>query len=87
MDREAFLSRVGRASLTSHLPDAPRVPSSLPELPPTGLLALFRARAQSVNAVVHGPMSRHGAPQGTAENIEAVKGRILGVVVAVLRKL
>ena len=63
MDRDVFLTRVGRASMTTRLPDPPPVSSALPELPETDLLALFRARAQSVNAVVHGPVTRHGAPR------------------------
>lgn len=63
MDRETFLSRVGRASLTSTLPDHPSAGPSLPEMPPADLVNLFRTRAQSVHAVVHGPMSRHGVPR------------------------
>ena len=63
MDREAFLSRVGRASLTSVLPEPPLTSSTLPEMPPADLVVLFRTRAQSVHAVVHGPMSRHGVPR------------------------
>lgn len=63
MDREAFLNRVGRASLTSHLPDPPPVAADLTELEETDLLVLFRSRAQTVNAVVHGPVTRHGVPR------------------------
>jgi len=63
VDRDVFLTRVGRASLTTRLPEPPAVPAALPELPETDLLALFRARAQSVSAVVHGPVTRHGAPR------------------------
>jgi L-lactate dehydrogenase complex protein LldG len=66
VDREAFLNRVGQASLTSQLPDPPRVSAELPELPTTDLVALFRSRAQTVNAVVHGPMTRHGVPRAVA---------------------
>jgi L-lactate dehydrogenase complex protein LldG len=66
VDREAFLGMVGRASLTSVLPDAPTTPSSLPDLPAADLLTLFRARSQAVSAVVHGPMSGHGAPRSVA---------------------
>jgi L-lactate dehydrogenase complex protein LldG len=66
VDREVFLARVGRASLTSVLPDSPATPTNLPDLPPADLLTLFRARAQAVNGVVHGPMSRHGAPRSVA---------------------
>lgn len=62
MEREAFLSRVGRASMTAELPSSPAVPAELPDYPPADLVALFRNRAQAVNAVVHGPVSRHGAP-------------------------
>lgn len=64
MDRDSFLSRVGRASLTSVLPESPS-PAQLPipEMPPADLVTLFRTRAQSVHAVVHGPMSRHGVPR------------------------
>lgn len=60
MERDAFLGRVSRASLHSVLPDPPRLPSELPELSAIDLISRFRARAQEVNAVVHGPSSRHG---------------------------
>lgn len=63
MDRDTFLTRVGQASLTTQLPDPPAVPAELPELTETDLTALFRTRAQDVNAVVHGPVTRHGAPR------------------------
>lgn len=63
MDRDVFLTRVGRASLTSRLPEPPAVTADLPEPNETDLLALFRSRAQMVNAVVHGPISRHGVPR------------------------
>lgn len=63
MNRDVFLTRVGRASLTSKLPDPPSVAAELPELAPVDLLTLFRLRAQTVNAVVHGPVSRHGVPR------------------------
>ena len=66
MDRDAFLARVGRASLTSELPDVRPTRSTLPDLPPADLLTLFRARSQAVNAVVHGPMSGHGVPRSVA---------------------
>lgn len=62
MERDAFLSRVGRAALTSRLPDAPAAPP-LPEPDEIDLAALFRVRAQAVNAVVHGPVTRHGVPR------------------------
>lgn len=63
MDRDTFLTRVGRASLTTVLPDSPEVPAELPELAETDLMTLFRSRAHAVNAVVHGPVSRHGVPR------------------------
>ena len=63
MDRDSFLTRVGRASLTSRLPDSPIVSAELPAFPPADLLALFRSRSQSVNAVIHGPVTRHGVPR------------------------
>lgn len=66
MEREVFLERVREASFTSVLPDAPSVPSGLPELEPVDLVASFRANAQAVNAVVHGPMARHGAPRAVS---------------------
>lgn len=63
MDRDAFLSRVGKSLLTAKLPDPPSVPRDLAEPEETDLLALFRARAQAANAVVHGPVTRHGVPR------------------------
>jgi L-lactate dehydrogenase complex protein LldG len=63
VDRDSFLTRVGRASLTSQLPESPPVSADLPELPPADLLALFRSRSQTVNSVVHGPVTRHGVPR------------------------
>lgn len=60
MERDVFLARVGRASLGSGLPEVPRIASELPQPAPVDLVSLFRARAQEVNAVVHGPLSRHG---------------------------
>lgn len=66
MERDAFLSRVGQASLTSVLPDPPVVPTGLPEIDAVDLLAMFRSNAQDVNAVVHTPVSRHGAPRALA---------------------
>lgn len=61
--RETFLSRVSTATLSSRLPEPPLVPADLPELPVADLVALFRTRAQAINTVVHGPMSRHGVPR------------------------
>lgn len=66
MERDVFLTRVGRASLTSRLPRPPAVAGSLQEPGGIDLLDLFRARAQAVNAVIHGPVSRHGAPRAVS---------------------
>lgn len=66
MERDAFLSRVGRASLTSVLPDPPPVPDELPEMGPGDLVAMMRTNAQTVNAVVHTPVTRHGAARAVA---------------------
>jgi L-lactate dehydrogenase complex protein LldG len=63
VDRDAFLARVGQASLVADLPGPPKVPAGLPELGDANLAGLFRARAQAVNGVIHGPVSRHGAPR------------------------
>lgn len=63
MDRDLFLSRVGKAAMTAKLPDPPRLETDLPILEPQDLVALFRERAQKVDAVVHGPMSVHGVPK------------------------
>ena len=48
--------------MTASLPEPPVVAESLPELEPEDLTALFRERLQLVDGVVHGPVSRHGAP-------------------------
>lgn len=66
MERDAFLSRIGQARLTSVLPDPPSVSPELPEMEPADLAALMRASAQAVNAVVHTPVSRHGAARAVA---------------------
>lgn len=63
MDRDAFLTRVGRSAMSARLPDAPAVPDRLPDLEDGDLTALFRERAQAVDAVVHGPVGRHGVPK------------------------
>ena len=63
VDRDLFLTRVGKAAMATRLPDAPRVETGLPTLEPVDLVALFRERAQKVDAVVHGPMSSHGVPK------------------------
>jgi len=62
VDRDTFLARVGRAAMTAVLPETPSVPERLPEMESEDLVALFRERAQAVDAVVHGPVGRHGAP-------------------------
>jgi len=63
VDRDAFLARVSKAVMTDHLPAPPRVPELLPEMDPVDLVALFRERALEIDAVVHGPVSRHGVPR------------------------
>jgi len=63
VERDTFLTRVGQASLATTLPDPPQVPRDLPELDDVDLVDLFRARVQAVNGVVHGPVTRHGAPR------------------------
>lgn len=66
MERDTFLTRVGQASLTTALPEPPQVPRDLPELEDVDLVDLFRARVQRVNGVIHGPVTRHGAPRAVA---------------------
>ena len=63
MDRDQFIGRVASAAMNASLPDPPAVPERLPDLPNQDLVALFHDRAQDVEAVVHGPMSRHGVPK------------------------
>ena len=63
MDRDTCLSRIGDAVMTAQLPDVPQVPERLPDLEPEDHVAMFRERAVAVDAVVHGPMSRHGVPR------------------------
>lgn len=63
MERDAFLSRVGQASLTSKLPPLPVVDADLPEYESGDLVAQFRASAQKVNTVLHGPVARHAVPK------------------------
>lgn len=63
MDRDIFLSRVGQAVMSAELPSAPAVSAELAPWPDEDLIAVFRERAQSVDAVVHGPMSPHGVPK------------------------
>jgi L-lactate dehydrogenase complex protein LldG len=66
MNRDAFLGRVSQGILEAELPPGPRVESEMPGTPPDDLVALFRVRAQAVNSVVHGPVSRHSAPRTVA---------------------
>lgn len=66
MERDAFLSRVASAVMTSRLPDYSDPGPGLPDMGPVDLVALFRKRAVSVSTVVHGPISRHGAPRVVA---------------------
>ena len=63
MRREAFLSAVSRASMASRLPQARTMSDELPDYHTDDLVTLFRVNAQAVNAVVHGPVSRHGVPR------------------------
>lgn len=63
MQRDRFLTRVGQATLRSALPQHSPPSSGLPKMADVDLVALFRARAQEVNTVVHGPVSRHGVPR------------------------
>jgi len=64
--RDAFISRVGQATLSAVLPDSPTVPPDLPDAGDIDLVNRFRTRAQAVNVVVHGPVSRHGVPRAVA---------------------
>jgi L-lactate dehydrogenase complex protein LldG len=66
VERDAFLERVREAAFTAVLPDPPAVPARLPEMGPVDLVASFRSNAQAVNAVVHGPMARHGVPRAVS---------------------
>lgn len=63
MERDRFLSRVAKATMTAQLPSSPVLTPDLPELDDVDLVATMRANAQKVNAVVHGPTSRHGVPR------------------------
>lgn len=62
MDRDGFLSRVGRAAMRTPLPPLPAPSSTLPSPGSDDLVRLFRERAISVNAVVHGPVVPTGVP-------------------------
>ena len=66
MRREAFLSRISEANLAATLPEPPSVPTELPAISPVDLVAEFRAQAQAVSAVVHGPVTRHGVARSVA---------------------
>lgn len=66
MDRDVFLARVGRSAMTAVLPEALGIPDRLPDLEDEDLQTLFRERAQDVDAVVHGPVGRHGVPRAVA---------------------
>ena len=66
MDRDAFLSRIASATMTGDIPGAPLPPVNIGEYETTDLQSRFRSRAQSVETVVHGPVSRHGVPRAVA---------------------
>lgn len=66
MDRDVFLARVGRSAMTAVLPEVLGIPDRLPDLEDEDLQTLFRERAQDVDAVVHGPVGRHGVPRAVA---------------------
>lgn len=66
MDRDVFLTRVGKAAMGAVLPEVPSVRDSLPLMPTEDLVALFRRRAQEVDAVVHGPVNLHAVPKTVA---------------------
>lgn len=66
MGRDGFLSRVGQATMTSKLPPPPAVDADLPAYETVDLVNLFRETAQGVNAVVHGPLARHGVPRAVS---------------------
>jgi L-lactate dehydrogenase complex protein LldG len=70
VDREGFLERVTVAVASAALPTAPEVPTRLPGPPPTDLVELFVDRARAAGVVVHGPLSRHGAPGVVSEIAE-----------------
>lgn len=62
MERDAFLRKVGRASMSAVLPEFGESSNEISPYESDDLVALFRSRARDVDAVVHGPVSRHGAP-------------------------
>jgi L-lactate dehydrogenase complex protein LldG len=52
--------------MTAQLPDLPAVASPVDAPAESDMVSVFRERALSVSAVVHGPVSRHGAPRAVA---------------------
>ena len=52
--------------MTAVLPEVVGIPDRLPDLEDEDLQTLFRERAQDVDAVVHGPVGRHGVPRAVA---------------------
>jgi L-lactate dehydrogenase complex protein LldG len=66
MDRDVFLARVSEAVLRAELPPTPHVTAVPAEAADIDLVELFRARAQLINTVVHGPMARHSIPRAVA---------------------
>ena len=52
--------------MTAVLPEVLGIPDRLPDLEDEDLQTLFRERAQDVDAVVHGPVGRHGVPRAVA---------------------
>lgn len=76
MDRERFLERVAASVASGHLPAMAPVAERLPEMGPIDLLGLFRERARSVDAEVHGPVARHGVPAKVAGLIAPMEPKI-----------
>lgn len=66
MERDVFLSRIAAATMTGDIPTAAVPPPAIGDYEATDLQARFRSRAQSVETVVHGPVSRHGVPRAVA---------------------
>ncbi|HEY5891066.1 MAG TPA: lactate utilization protein [Acidimicrobiia bacterium] len=65
MKRDAFLARVSAGIMKNELPSSPAT-ADLPGAPPSDLLGLFRLRAQAVNTVVHGPVTRRSVSRTIA---------------------
>lgn len=59
MGRERFLARVAASLASADLPE-PDVAAPLPLREAADLVGSFRARAEAVNALVHGPVSHSG---------------------------